>query len=262
MTYQPIVPIGGLAGWAFLERTMEKQTAAFNNGAEITRDTAYFEENIAEINTAEELVADRRLLRIALGAFGLQDDIDNKFFIQKILSEGTISSDALANKLSDTRYADLAGAFGFDLGTPRSKISDFASEITAKYRQQQFEVAVGNQDDNMRLALNAERLLPDLVDSESAESTKWYQILGNEPLRAVFQTALGFPDSFAQLDIDRQRVEFAERSESQLGLESLSDLQDPEVMDKLIQRFLLQAQIAEYNSSMSAGSIALTLLQS
>lgn len=262
MTFQPIIPATGLVGWKFLERTQDAQIKAFSNSPAILTDTQYFTENIGKIDTAEDLVADRRLLRVALGAFGLQDDIDNKFFIKKILEEGSLNTDSLANKLSDERYKDLTRAFGFDLGVPRSKISDFASNITAQYRQMQFEVAVGEQDDSMRQAMNASRALSDLVTAGTSETTKWFEIMGNPPLRSVFETALGLPDAFAQLDLDRQLEVFQDRSNSQLGIDSLSELADPEVLDKLVQRFLLRSQIESYQSSISSGSIALMLLQS
>ncbi len=29
MTYQPVIPYGGMAGWAFLQRTQEAQQDAF-----------------------------------------------------------------------------------------------------------------------------------------------------------------------------------------------------------------------------------------
>ncbi len=235
---------------------------AFSNSPAIVTDTQYFKENIGKINTADDLVADRRLMRVALGAFGLQDDIDNKFFIKKILAEGTLDTGSLANKLSDERYKDLTRAFGFDLGVPSSKLSSFGAEITAKYRQMQFEVAVGAQDDSMRQAMNAARALPELVTSESGESIKWFEIMGNPPLRSVFETALGLPDAFAQLDLDKQLEIFQDRSSSQLGLDSLSELADPEALDKLVQRFLLRSQIESYQSSVSSGSVALMLLQS
>ena len=45
---------------------------------------------------------------MALGAFGLQDDINNRYFIRKILEEGTTNEDALANRFSDTRPASRA----------------------------------------------------------------------------------------------------------------------------------------------------------
>ena len=85
MSYQPVIPSAGLAGWNFLQRTYDAQFKAFNASAQLQRDTDYFREKVGEIQSAEDLVKDRRLLSVALGAFGLQDDIDNRYFIQKIL---------------------------------------------------------------------------------------------------------------------------------------------------------------------------------
>lgn len=261
MSFQPVIPMSGLVGWKYLERTQDAQFQAFSNNSAMSTDTKYFEENIGTINTAEELVADRRLLRVALGAFGLQDDINNKFFIKKILEEGILATDSLANKLADERYKEMTKAFGFDLSVPRSKISDFAGKIVEKYRRMQFEVAVGEQDDSMRLALNATRALPELVSQDTSDSTKWFQVMGTAALREVFETALGLPDAFSQLDLDKQLEVFQERASSQLGIENLSEVTDPNVLDKIVQRYLLRAQIDSFQSSVSSGSIALMLLQ-
>ncbi len=81
MTYTPVLPVTGYAGWTLLNRTMAKQTAAFVKSPEIKRDEDYFRANIGKINTAADLVKDRRLLTVALGAFGLDADINNKAFI-------------------------------------------------------------------------------------------------------------------------------------------------------------------------------------
>ena len=83
MTFQPVIPFGGNAGWSFLQRTLESQQATFEKGTVLRRDVDYFRENIGNISTAADLVADRRLLNVALGAFGLDDDLPNKAFIQK-----------------------------------------------------------------------------------------------------------------------------------------------------------------------------------
>ena len=260
MSFQPILPASGLVGWSFLQRTYEAQTKAFDSSAVMTRDTEYFASHIAKVNTAEDLVSDRRLLRVALGAFGLDDDLNNRFFIRKVLEEGTLDPSSLANKMSDTRYTALSEAFSFDLGVPNTKLSDFADTIIGKYRAQQFEVAVGDQNQDMRLALNAQRELVDIATSSDSETTRWYQIMGNAPLRTVMETALGLPASFSQIDLDQQREVFAEKAKRQLGVETLDDLADPEIMTKLIERFLLRSEVNASTKSSSA-SIALTLLQ-
>ena len=77
MSFQPIIPMSGLGGWAFLNATRNSQTKAFEQSPAISRDTDYFEARIGDIDSAEALVSDRRLLRVALGAFGLQDQMQN-----------------------------------------------------------------------------------------------------------------------------------------------------------------------------------------
>ena len=86
--FQPIVPTGGLAGWRFLQRTYDTQFEAFSKSVSLQRDTDYFKENIAEATTAEALVSDRRLLTVALGAFGLQVRRDLKQVREEGLMHG------------------------------------------------------------------------------------------------------------------------------------------------------------------------------
>jgi len=261
MNFEPVLPLGGLPGWALLNRTLARQTDLFNTSPEIVRDTDYFEQTIGTIRTAEDLVADRRLLRVALGAFGLQDDIDSRAFIRTILEEGTVRDDALANRLADDRYQQLADAFGFaDRPVPRTQLSDFGSQITAQFRQRAFEVAVGDQNEALRLSLNARRELADVVGDDAAEDTRWLRILGNAPLRRVFEVALGLPEGFAQLDLDRQLDEVKDRAARQLDISNLSDLTNSDAQETLIQRFLLRDQVSDFTAQ-SSQSIALTLLQ-
>lgn len=260
MTYQPILPSTGLVGWKFLERTYETQTKAFESSAVLTRDTEYFAAHIGSVKTAEDLVSDRRLMRVALGAFGLQDDQNNTYFIRKILEEGTIDPRSLANKMSDSRYSAFAEAFGFDLGVPNTQMSDFAGRMIDRYRAQEFEVAVGEQNEDMRLALNAKREFTELAASDESDRTRWFQIMGNGPLRVVMETALGLPDSFAQIDLDQQLQVFMDKADTQLGLKTLDDLSEGAVLDKLVERFLLRSEVKNTVNSNSA-SIALTLLQ-
>ncbi len=261
MTFQPILIAGGLPGWSFLNRTLGQQTKAFEKTPEIRRDTEYFEKNISKAKTAEDLVSDRRLLRVALGAYGLSGDLNSNAFIRKILEGGTEKSDALANKLSDVRYREFAKAFGFgNAGGARTESTSWTRDITARFRQLEFEVAVGNQDQSMRLAMDAKRNMTDIAKLAGKEETRWFKIMGNPPMRQVFETALGLPSGFAQADLDVQVTEFSDRAKRQLGLDSLSTLSDTAVQNAIIERFLMRDQIKSFQVQ-SSGSIALTLLQ-
>ncbi|MBM7069892.1 DUF1217 domain-containing protein [Actibacterium sp. 188UL27-1] len=261
MTFQPIVPFGGFNGWQFLNRTLDAQKTAFNASPQINREVAYFKENIGEISTAEELVADRTLLSVALGAFGLDEDLDNRFFIRKILEDGTSDPEALGNKLADRRYREFAGAFGFgDGGVPATLTPGFADQTTQDYLARQFEIAVGAQDDDLRLAFAVDRDLADLAQEATSDNAKWFSIMGNPPLRSAFETALGLPSSFVTLDLDAQLKEFRQRLDRATGDGEISQFSDPEKLDDFVRLFLLRADLASGPSASTPGASALTLL--
>ncbi|MBK0325731.1 DUF1217 domain-containing protein [Rhodobacteraceae bacterium F11138] len=263
MSYMPVIPNTGLAGWQFLQRTYDAQFEAFNTSSQLQREADYFTDNIGDIQSAEDLVADRRLLKVALGAYGLQDDIDNRYFIQKILSDGVGSDDALANKLSDERYARLSEAFGFGPGeTATTGLAGKMADVVQLYRTQSFEVSVGEQDDTMRVALYAQRELTELAEKDVSEETKWFTLMGLAPLRSMFETALGLPSAFGQIDIDQQLEVLQDKTAAITGDDSVSQFSDPENLEKLTTHYLARSQIAGLNAANSSGANALALLQS
>lgn len=262
MSFQPIILGPGLVGWQFLQRTYESQFEAFNKTPQLNRDASYFLEEIGNVNTAQELVSDRRLLTVALGAFGLSEDLNNRYFIQKILEDGTGSSDALANRLTDDRYKRLSDAFGFGPSEiPGTLSSTRMSEVVGLFKTQSFEIAVGELDDAMRIALYAQRELDRLANDKISEDAKWFSVMGMPPLRAMFETSLGLPTSFGQVDIDKQLEIFQDRTKSVVGRSSVSQFASPQALKNLTNLYLAQSQIASINASTSSRSTALTLLQ-
>lgn len=261
MSFQPALPLSGLAGWRFLQRTLPDQQETFAKAPALARDADHFRARIGAVDSAEALVADRRLLKVALGAFGLQDDLANRFFIRKILEEGTTRPDALANRLSDRRYAEFSRAFGFDApSAPATQRPDFADEIVARFERQSFEVEVGAQDESMRLALYAQRELAAVAAGDGGARTKWFRVMGTPPLREVVETALALPESFGQQDLDRQLEVFRDRTRRLVGFADIEGFADPAAREALIQRFLLQSEITAAPATVP-GSVALTLLQ-
>ncbi len=259
MSFMPQVPIPGIAGWRFLQRTQESQQAAFEKGPELKRDIAYFEEKIATITSAAELVADRRLLKVALGAFGMESEIDKRAFIRKVLDEGTTDPKAFANRLTDPAYRKLAETFGFgNPGGARTGEAGFAAKITAAYKTRAFEAAVGQSDNNMRLAMNFRREMAELSQGEGAS---WFTVLGSQPLREVFEKALGLPKQFGQLDVDRQHDVIRDKSAALFGKGTLAAFQDPAAVEKVLNRFLARAQMEGGIAATTPGSAALSLLQ-
>lgn len=261
MTFQPVVPLTGYPGWKLLQRTLPTQLEAFSESASVKRDTDAFKEKIGFINSAEELMEDRQLLRVALGAFGLDDDINNTYFINKVLTEGTEDDDALANKMSDKRYEALAETFGFgNAFGSRTWQPGFADKIINKYENKQFQQAVGDVNGDMRLALNLAEELSEIAAGAGSEDTKWFKVMGSNPVRKVFETALGFPSSFGAIDVDLQLEQFKQRSKAMFGTSDLQEISGEENQEKLIRLFLVRSEAASFSPALSSAQTALTLL--
>lgn len=261
MNFTPILPQSGFAGWAFLKRTMAAQKATFAATAPLKRDEDYFRAKIGAVNSAEELVKDKRLLRVALTAYGLEGDVNNTYFIKKVLADGTLTTGALANKLADKQYLKFSAAFGFgDFATPRNKLSDFADKMLTLYQTRQFEAAVGTQSADMRLALNIERELPALAGKALGEDSMWFTVMGNTAMRKVFEQALSLPASFGAIDLDRQLSTLKSRTEAMFGASSVKQFAEPAQLDKLVRQFLVRSD--EATSTVTRGAAALQLLQS
>ncbi len=262
MSFRPAIPFDGLAGWAFLKRTAAAQRAAFDASPMLARDEAYFRAKIGQVMTADDLVADRRLLGVALGAFGLDADIGNKAFIRKVLADGTLREGALSNRLADKQYRAFSAAFGFgDYPTPNTVGAGFADKLVAAWKERRFEGAVGEQSNALRLAMNAGRELPALAARPISDEAKWLTVLGNRPLRELFQTAFNLPPQFVSLDLDRQVEVLRSRSAAAFGTSELKSFAEPAAMERLTRRFLAMGQIAAAASPAAPASAALTLLQ-
>lgn len=264
MSFQPVIPIGGYAGWKLLARTQERQQAAFNESTQIVREVDQFREKIATLKSSDDLVNDRTLLKVALGAFGLEGDIDNKAYIKKVLDDGVFNPDALANRLSDKRYKAFSEAFGFgDFGTSKIKISTFPDEIIEAYKTLQFETAVGEQNADMRMAMGFERELDRVLSANSSENGRWFAIMGSPPLRTVFETALGLPSSLGAIDLDLQLKAFKEKADSVFKTTDVSVFKDADRREELTRSFLVRSEILNgTQANYSASSAALSLLQS
>ncbi len=262
MSFQPFVLGTGLVAWRNLQRTLPGQLETFANSASQSRLTAHFEERASSLTSAEAVVADRQILSVALGAYGLQDDLENRFFIKRILAEGATDSDSLANRMADSRYERLAADFAMDgLSRFTGILPSTAQDITDQYTRQAFALSIGDTEESLRLALNAETEFSRIAEMDVSEDAKWFLVMGNPPLRTVMETALSLPSSFGQLDIDQQLTVFREKSLTNFGVDDISALANEDLKGDVIDRYLLKDQLKQ-GQSLSSQNIALQLLSS
>lgn len=261
MSFQPIVPLGGVAGWEFLKRTRARQESSFAGSPRIKQTTTSFTQSFAEIRTADDLVKNRQALGVVLGAFGLQGDIENRAFIRKVITDGVTERGALANRLADKRYLALAQELAHlapgGSGTPPAGLSD---SLTARFRMTEFEIAVGNSNETMRFSLAFARKMPEILETTKSDAARWFAILGDPPTRRVVETALGLPKEFAALDIDDQVSRLRDAASKRFGINRAADLGSPDMIEAVTRRFLLLDQVREAQAGMSGAAVALALL--
>lgn len=258
MSFQPQIALSGPAGWRFLQRTQASQQAAFDKGPQLQREIAYFTETIASVTSAADLVADRRLLKVALGAFGLEGEIDKKAFVRKALESDMADPASFANRLTAPGYKAMAAVFGFAAG-PRTGDPGFAERIVAAYKTRAFEAAVGETNEDMRLAMNFRREMVEL--SKGPEGGSWYSVIGSKPLREVIEKAYSLPREFGRIDVDRQRDTLRDKTSALFGTPNLTAFADPANVQKVIDRFLARAQLEAGPGASTPQSPALTLLR-
>ncbi len=258
----PVVPLPGIGGWQFLQKTLDRQQASFARDPVNARDLQYFKDNIAKADTAEKLVADRTLLKVALGAFGLGEELPKRAFVRKAMEGGVEDKKAFANRLVDPKYREITEAFGYgDAKGAQVAQPGFAEDIAARFRVRSFEEAVGAVNGDMRLALNFDREMGRLASAGLKEDTAFLRVLGDKALRAVFEKAFGLPESFGALEVDQQLSVLKERSRKLTGGEGFAAFASADTRDKALRQFFARAQLEQGPSPTARGASALTLLQ-
>ena len=259
MVYQPVIPLSGYGGWKFLESTFDKQLEGFSDSASVRNDREYFQQKMSSPVEMEDFLSDKRLMRIALTAFDLGGEEWKVGYVRHVMEEAADPDSTFLKRLNNPSYTNFAKAFAVKDG----KISlseDVRAQLADDFEMASFRSAVGEVDNNMRLSLNYKDKIATLANEESSESAILYKLLGDVPVRTVLETALNLPSEMRKLDVEQQAGILKERLLSVFSISRVSDLAKEDVVEKAIQRFHAMDSISQAQSSMSPGSVALTLL--
>ncbi|WP_321490729.1 DUF1217 domain-containing protein [uncultured Hyphomonas sp.] len=257
--FQPAIPLSGIGGWKFLQSTYTRQLESFTDSPQVRNDRDYMLDKLSQPMSVDDFMADKRLLRVTMTAFGLGGEEWKGGFIRKALDEVADPESTFLARLNNAKYTDFAESL-LPIDGKIIMSSSALAKIAVNFEAQSFQTAVGNVDDSMRLALNYQSEIADMVGTDASDKTILYRILGDVPVRTVMETAFNLPEGISSLDLDRQAEVFKERITSVLGISDLSELSSPEMTEKMIHRFLAMETIENGSSSYSSASAALTLL--
>ncbi|MCW5731843.1 MAG: DUF1217 domain-containing protein [Alphaproteobacteria bacterium] len=223
-----------LVQFKLVNRQFDRQMQTFERLPQVRRDLEYFESKAPSIKSVDELLKDRRLTEFVLKGFQLEERVDAKGFIRKVLTEDTEDPKALVNRLNDPRFRQLAKALqGLSEGKAIFADPDARAAMVKAYKTNEFEKYQGEQAPGLREALYFRR--------EIGKMENIFQVIASKPLATVVRVALGLPEEFATLPAAQQK-RFLD------GRFDLEKLKDPKFLDRFLDRFLANNDLRNNNA--------------
>jgi hypothetical protein len=217
----------------------------------IKAESTYYHEAISTVENVEEFLADKRLVKYVLKAYGLEGETVPNNVLRQVLTSDPQDPKSFVSKLNDSRYRDLAAAYNFRsdgsiarVPVQQAQTRSEAIKTADLFLHQTMETEAGNQSEGVRLALYFRRKAPNINTA--------FDILADKALLEVVRNALGLPASMSQMDIDMQ----AKLLEKRLKFE---DFKDPEKLEKFLAKF---GTLYDQANSASSGATPASLLLS
>lgn len=228
-----------------VDATEQKQQDLIRSETQHARAIDHFLENIGDVETVDQLMADDELYTFVMRAFDLEDQIFGKAMMEKILKSNIEEDDALVNRLTDPRFKALYNEMGFGTdgeGNLNTLLSSWQTDMVDRYVDRLYVNEQSTDNETLGTVLEFRRAVEDISGP--------LDVLKDEGLTEFFQTALGLPSELSGLDIDRQIEILNEKFD-------FDTLSDPEAVDKLITRYIAISDATKGITQVESGAITL-----
>ncbi len=241
---------------SYISEYSSRSTAGLS-GAELTKATSdaktagtYFATNIVKVTSVTDLLADSKLTNFILTANGINPKTVDTATLKKAFASDPSDSKSFINTTDGAKFKSIVEAFNFGtdgnltdskLGTAQNQGALAATNDL--FLHQTLEDQQGETNPGVRLALYFQRKAPDI--------NSIYDIMGDSALYEVITTTYNLPSSISNMDVDTQASMLKK-------FVNVSDLQDPDKVKQLLQRF--SAMYDMENNTTSSTSPALSIL--
>lgn len=189
--------------WRTLTKDPQKYIDRFAKDKSVQKEIEYFNKKAPTFEKIEDILKDRRAAQFLLDSYGLGSEINNLGRIKKVLSEDPTDPKALVNRLVDPRFKNIATSLRLDQGMDKLQRLSFRDGMTESYIQNEFEEALGAQDNALRQAAYFSR--------NSNTISTVYGLLGDRILRDVVTSTFNLPAQIAIQPIETQAKLIASR---------------------------------------------------
>ncbi|CCB64270.1 conserved protein of unknown function [Hyphomicrobium sp. MC1] len=197
--------------------------AQVNKATSAQTEATYYQANIGNITSVDQLMANPRLYDVAVRSYGIDPDLISKSTIRAVLTSDLSDPNSVANTLNNSNYKTLAAAFNFNTdgsvnGTAQSAANTAttvyqyfnatgtnASQQAANYKSQYYKSTIGtvsNVDDF--LANNA------LVDVALTAFGLTPSLTSRTLLKQVLTSDLSDPNSIANQQTNKAYKKLAQ----------------------------------------------------
>jgi hypothetical protein len=215
---------------------MTANTIKVSKSASVQSEVTYFKERVARLENVDDFFKDSRLMRFALTAYNLEDQLQYPARIKQIMKGDASNPQALVRRMTSPGYREINAAFDFySSGLTKLKSASFQSEITARYYSARNAQSISEMSPDLADALYFERMIGKVKSG--------YDILGDPTLFAVAQKALNLPPQVSSSKIERLKVMIEEKFD-------LKRVNDTKYIKSLVERFLV---LKEVDTRKSAG---------
>ena len=237
------MPLSATVEYNLTTKNLDRSLEIVAKTPEVARETEYYLAHIGDVKSIDDFMKDKRLVNYAMTAYGLGDLTYATAFIRKLLEGGIDDPKALANRLTDPKYAAFVSTFNFVRYERATTAFDSTQQGTVDlYNRQALEENVGEQSAGARLALYFQRKAPTIKSS--------LYILADLALLKVAQTALGLSPYMSYLSIEAQQ----ELIDKKLDV---ADLKDPDKLAKFLTRFTALYDVQNRASTATGSTTAL-----
>ena len=159
-----------------------------NKGATAADDAAYYQANIGNVTSVDDLIGNKRLLSFTLTAYGIDPSIASDTAIKQVLTSDLSDPDSVANQMP-SKYTMLAAAFSFN---PDGSINGSSAQSSgnAASTVYQYYDASGAGASAPGAAFKTQYYQDAVADVTSVDD-----LLGNSRLVSYLETAFGLDPS-------------------------------------------------------------------
>lgn len=204
---------------------MNANTLKVSKSSVVQNEVAYFKARVARVETVDDFLKDSRLLRFALEAYSLSDQLQYPARIKQIMKDDATDPRSLVRRMTSPGYREINAAFDFfKSGVSKLKSSAFQTEIIARFHSARNEQSISEMSPDLADALYFERMV--------GKVRSGYDILGDPTLFGVVRKALNLPPAVSSSKIERLKVMIEEKFD-------LKRVNDTKYVKGLVERFLV-----------------------